>query len=534
MALNIRYWFFILIGIRIGMVASKAQVVTYPLAPCFAESESRFVTVIQNNREYKVPVRKFMSHDSVFYDYAHFSFSGKITVKIKNPSANISNYEIVPLSYNMGGTVSGKELSFPLAAPRYVQVSVNQENNRPLFILADTLENNIPSASGKGIYNIASTPYNADNTGKTNVTSIIQNAINDAYNAGGGTVFIPTGVFKLSKIQAKSNVNIYLQGGAVLMELNAAESAQSTRIIEGNNISNVKIYGRGTIWCNGSAANNNRRTDTDGSTRIGGIKITNKASNIHIEGITISESTIWTIGFHDGTNKITVKNTKILNATDWNWNDGFDICGGYNALLNHCLYVGADDAACCKVYKGFPVYDVCFSDFVVKSEHASGFKAGMQAYDDLYNIKAENFRIINCKRGFNFDHWYGTGKWGGNTIVKNFWIDKATGNKRTTLGTCQYIDAPFRLVICNKDNTGVGAVSHILIENIYYSDGANLPYLMGNSDTANISNITFKNCLYNGTPVTDALSGNIRELEFVNNITYIYSEKKEHIKNDKR
>ncbi len=503
-------------------ITIQAQVATYPLPSCFTESENHTVTIIQNNKEYKVPVRKFMAHDSVFYDYAQFSFSGDITVAIKDKNENVNSYEIAPLSYQTKAIVANHQLSFKLSNPRYLQVDIN--NNRPLYILADSLEKDVPHTSGKNIYNITSSKYNADNTGENDVTHVFQKAIDDAAKAGGGTVFVPNGIFKLSKIQAKSNVNIYLQGGSVLKSWIASEGAKSTRMIEGDNVSNVRIYGRGTIWCNGTSANNNKKTDMQGSTRIGGIKIANHSSGIEIDGITINESTIWTIGFHDETNNVSVKNTKILNATDWNWNDGFDVCGGYNTELNHCFYVGADDAACCKVYKNDPIHDVYFHDFVVYSEHSSGFKAGMQAYDNLYNIKVEDFRIINCKRGFNFDHWYGTGKWGGNIVVKNFWIDAVTGVSKKSLSACGYIDAPFRFVICDKDNTGVGSIDGVSVENIFYPKGPNPAYLKGYDENTTISNILFKNIRYNNEPVKNGVGGNIKELEFVNNIEYINSD----------
>lgn len=501
----------------------NSNVVTYPLASCFVASETRSVTVIQNNVEYTVPVRKFVGHGTTFYDYAQFSFSGPVTVKVKNKAAAISGYQISPNSYAMQGTTgTDSTLSFTLSKSRYVQVVLNNQTDRPLFILADTLESDIPPASGSGIYNIALAPYNANNTGASNVTTIVQKAINDASSAGGGTVYIPTGVFRLSKITAQSNVNIYLQGGAVLMGLNSDQGATSTRMIEGNGVSNVKIYGRGTIWCNGAAANNNQETDVSGSVLIGGLRFTN-TNNTTLDGITFSESTIWTVGYYNGAKNITVKNTKIMNATDWNWNDGYDICGGHDAGIDHCFYVGSDDAACTKVYAGYPVYNVHFNDLVTKSDKSSGFKAGNQAYDDLHDITIENFRVISCMRGFNFDHWYGTGIWGGNIIVRNFWIDEVSGTQYTT-GACSYIVSPFRFVICDSENSGVGPISDIWVENIYYpgNSGLSQAYLNGYSNDYKISNITFKDCQYKGIPVTGPAAGNIKEVQFTSNIQYIY------------
>ncbi|MBE6790854.1 MAG: hypothetical protein E7535_06675, partial [Ruminococcaceae bacterium] len=40
---------------------------------------------------------------------------------------------------------------------------------------------------------VTEAPYFADNTGKTDVTAVIQRAIDDCSKAGGGTVFLPVG-----------------------------------------------------------------------------------------------------------------------------------------------------------------------------------------------------------------------------------------------------------------------------------------------------------------------------------------------------
>lgn len=42
-------------------------------------------------------------------------------------------------------------------------------------------------------------PYNADSTGKEDCSDILQRAVNDCYNNGGGTVFLPVGSYRLTK-----------------------------------------------------------------------------------------------------------------------------------------------------------------------------------------------------------------------------------------------------------------------------------------------------------------------------------------------
>ncbi len=50
----------------------------------------------------------------------------------------------------------------------------------------------------ENILDVTKPPYNADNTGKTDVTTQIQQAIDDAGNAGGGVVYLPAGEYAIS------------------------------------------------------------------------------------------------------------------------------------------------------------------------------------------------------------------------------------------------------------------------------------------------------------------------------------------------
>ncbi|MBQ3037800.1 MAG: S-layer homology domain-containing protein, partial [Clostridia bacterium] len=53
---------------------------------------------------------------------------------------------------------------------------------------------------------ITKAPYNADNTGKTDNTEVIQKAIDDAHTAGGGIVYFPEGEYKHAGLQMDSKV----------------------------------------------------------------------------------------------------------------------------------------------------------------------------------------------------------------------------------------------------------------------------------------------------------------------------------------
>ena len=64
------------------------------------------------------------------------------------------------------------------------------------------------------VYNILD--YGADGSGKKNCASAIQQAI-DVCSKTGGRVYVPAGRFLSGFLQIRSNVELYLEQGAVLI-----------------------------------------------------------------------------------------------------------------------------------------------------------------------------------------------------------------------------------------------------------------------------------------------------------------------------
>src|SRR5581483_7764688 len=106
-----------------------------------------------------------------------------------------------------------------------------------------------------GVWDVTKAPYSADGTYTNAADTAINNAINDVHNAGGGTVFVPAGVYKLTNaITAHSNVSLYLAPGAYLRVADNLTTTSKIYCVNGSGISNFKIFGRGTLDANGVAA----------------------------------------------------------------------------------------------------------------------------------------------------------------------------------------------------------------------------------------------------------------------------------------
>lgn len=58
-------------------------------------------------------------------------------------------------------------------------------------------------------FNVTDSPYNADLTGEHDVTSIIQQAIDDCYESGGGVVWLPAGTYRISaSLHVRNHVTV--------------------------------------------------------------------------------------------------------------------------------------------------------------------------------------------------------------------------------------------------------------------------------------------------------------------------------------
>ena len=93
-----------------------------------------------------------------------------------------------------------------------------------------------------GTYNVRHFGAVAD--GRSNDAGAINRAITACNVAGGGTVFVPSGVYATGSIHLKSNVTLAIDAGAVLeFSFPNAETA----LLVGTDLENVNIYGPGTL-----------------------------------------------------------------------------------------------------------------------------------------------------------------------------------------------------------------------------------------------------------------------------------------------
>jgi hypothetical protein len=396
----------------------SATIQNYPM-PSIYTASSVYAVKADNQA---VPVISYLDD----YDYAQFSFDGTVSIEVTF-NQPITSFSISPLAKNIEGTVNGNKVTFSLSSSTYVIMEINGLRKR-LVIAADPLETNIPPSSGIGIYNVTHSPYNADNSGATMASSAIQQAINDANQAGGGVVFVPAGVYKSGNLTLKSNVTFYLAGGAVIVGTGKGEDyandfRKTSRNADGTyfirtavDSSNITIRGRGTIDGQGIAMRERKMPAPNKNEGfLNNLLVPIATTNFTFDGLILRDAGFWSFMVVRSDN-VTIKNLKGFQDLYKIENDVIDINESQNVLVQHSIAISDDDTYSTKTWlqtgmsSGWPgalehLENVVFDDAFAWTRCAA-FKIGQGVAQAQIGVTVRNSYIYQSARALLIDHGY--------------------------------------------------------------------------------------------------------------------------------
>ncbi len=325
-------------------------------------------------------------------------------------------------------------------------------------------------ASSQISYNIVE--CGASNKGDKQVTKIINNTIEKAYKAGGGTIYFPAGTYLTGPITLKSNITIYLDAGATLKfsdnfddYLPMVESRWEGidvinfhPLIYAYEAENIAIKGRGTLdgqgrkwwdfhhtlyskpktfkskWQEEFAKQNTNVIMPDetymierGFCRPPFIQPM-YCKNILIEGITVTNSPFWTIN-PEFCENINIDNVTVYNPDSPN-TDGINPESCRNVHISNCKISVGDD---------------CVT-----------IKSGKDAAGRKMNVPCENITITNC-----------TMLDGHGAVVIG--SEMSGGIKKITISNCVFEGTDRGIRIKSTRGRG-GVVEDISVNNIIMKD----------------------------------------------------------------
>lgn len=258
---------------------------------------------------------------------------------------------------------------------------------------------------------------------------IINKAIENCNNSGGGKVIIPSGTYYASTIIFQSNVVLYLEKNARIVLFNDLSKFMTIDRFRDESIKrptwencdydgiptkffiyaygceNIGLDGYGTIDGNEEIFYGTiTKWHIEGSyyPRIPLIYFEN-SKHISISNITLTKSAFWTVHLV-GDEYIDIDSINIINNLKLTNCDGIDPDHSKHINIRNCNISCADDCVVIKNTKGGVKYgnssDINVKDCILKSTSAA-IKIGTETCSDFKDIHFENIKIIDSNRGIS-------------------------------------------------------------------------------------------------------------------------------------
>jgi hypothetical protein len=199
-----------------------------------------------------------------------------------------------------------------------------------LFIFADALEADPPTLGASGVFDVRR--YGADPSGRGDSAMSIQRAVDAAAALGsGGVAYVPPGLYNLrSSIALKSNVHLYVAGGAFVRSLSGSYRARIVFPI--SQVRNARISGRGVIDGRGS----------EGESSYDFLMHTNRAANLQIRDIMFLDGRTTALRVA-ASSESGIDNVKVLSGSP-NLSDGIDLDGNTKVTVANSFVYSSDDS----------------------------------------------------------------------------------------------------------------------------------------------------------------------------------------------
>jgi polygalacturonase len=230
-------------------------------------------------------------------------------------------------------------------------------------------------------------------------TGAIQKAIDECSAGDGGRVMIPAGHYKTGTIIIKSNVELYLEQGAVLFgsrnlkdylplkpEYVSLRTQEATiQLIYAENARNIGITGFGEIDGQGSSFKKLSWND-EGITRPHLLRFIN-CRYVTMEHISLRNSGCW-MQHYLACEEMHIHGLRIFNRNNFN-NDGIDIDGCRNVIISDIISDSDDDGITLKSTSPRPCENITITNCVISSR-CNAIKMGTESNGGFLNISISN------------------------------------------------------------------------------------------------------------------------------------------------
>jgi len=245
--------------------------------------------------------------------------------------------------------------------------------------------------------------FGAAGDGITLDTKALQSAI-DRCAMQGGTVFVPPGTFLTGSIDLKSNVDLHISAGAVILGSKKLEDYRERipalqsyndvflkySLFYAERAENISIRGEGIIDGQGSAF---KVTTTVRPARYKDRPFLLRfvaCTSVRIQGITLRNSGMW-MQHYLGCENLIIQGIRVYNHANKN-NDMMDIDGCKNVVISDCIGDTDDDGITLKSTSPLVTENVTITNCILSS-HCNALKCGTESTGGFRNITVSNIVI---------------------------------------------------------------------------------------------------------------------------------------------
>jgi polygalacturonase len=356
------------------------------------------------------------------------------------------------------------------------------------------------------IYNIEDFGALADGTTVNTVS--IQNAVDAANKAGGGTVKVPTGTFVTGTIILKDNVCIDLEHGATVLGSTDIVDYPQVEMPEykfqkalgpmcalfyAEKVNNIALTGAGTIDGRGDSF---PTKGTDLEMRPRNIQFIS-CNRIKVSGLTLRNSGMW-MQHYNNCEDVLVENLNVYNHANAN-NDMIDIDSCRRVIVNNIIGDTDDDGITIKTTGPAPCKDVAITNCVIHA-HCNAIKIGTETTGHFENITLSNI-TISRSRNENVHFGLGNGISGISLeMVDGGVIDGITVDNINMDG----VEVPIfirigkrgRAYFTGAPEVGVGQIKRVSLSNIFIRHAGKTGSSITGQPGYNVEDIYMNNIRY--------------------------------------
>jgi len=265
--------------------------------------------------------------------------------------------------------------------------------------------------------------YGAVGDGRVMDTAAIQQAIDAASAAGGGTVLLPPGTFRSAPLRLASRIRLHLERGAVLLASSNPDDYldwQGRKFISSSAVYNARYFigaegatdlaitGEGSIDGCGDAFYDDSDPSRpwaiirDKATRPARMLLLADCHNVLVQGVSLVNAPAWTV-WAVGCERVRFEGVRIETNYRYINTDGIDIDGCRDVTIANSRIRTGDDAIVLRaITRVFADYRPCEQVRVENCSLASNCNAIRIAYindGDIRNVVMENITITESRRG---------------------------------------------------------------------------------------------------------------------------------------